>query len=95
MAVVMADPNPGETGFSEQILDGTWPGRGCTAPAPWGDPRVTCDHPLLPLPLAWVFPPSLLGEQPPCLGFTCRIAENGSFCQILPLSKTLNWRANV
>lgn len=84
----MADPNLGGTGFSGQIPAGAWPGRVYTAPAPWGDPRVTCDHPLLPLPLAWGFPPPPLEEQPPCLGFTCRITE-GSFCQILPLSETL------
>lgn len=91
----MAGPNPGGTGFSGQVPAGTWPGRGCTVPAPQGDPRVTCDHPLLPLPLAWGFSPTPLGEQRPCLGFTCRIDEKGSFCQILPLSKTLNCRANV
>ena len=83
----MADPNPGGTGFSGQIPARTWPGRGCTAPSPRGDPRVTCDHPLLPLPLAWGLPPPPLEEQSPCLGFTCRISEKGSFCQILPLSK--------
>ena len=85
----MAGPVPGGTGFSGQIPAGTWSGRGCTVPAPQSD------HPLLPLTLAWGFPPTPLGEQRSCLGFTSRIAEKGSFCQILPLSKTLNCRANV